>query len=1057
MKQSILLLLFFCFVCQSYSQKYVKVWSDEFNTPGLPDSTKWDFLNQAGYNGELQYYTARKSKNAWIEDTALIIEVRKENYQTAKYTSAMLVSKFKGDWCYGKFEIRAKVPGGSGSWPAIWMMPTYDEYGPWPNSGEVDIMEYIGVEPDNLHFTTHYQGITGTHSSSGTLTAISQPYNKYITFTLVWSPTKLEWYADDKLCHSYTKTADNPKIWPYNKMFYMILNLAYGGWGGLNDDTKLPHKFFVDYVRVYQLQESAGSSSLTVEPATGGTIEILPKMDKYPEGSMVTATALASEGYEFDKWLHVGSANPITIEVSKNTTLTPVFKKKIGLILNGDFSLGTKNWGNWYFENTTLKATGTIVDGVYKINITKPGTSFWSIVDQQGNIPLEQEATYLISFDAKADNPGTMEVALAKNSGDYGTYFSTTKNITNTMQTFTWTVKMTQPSDPNCRFYLGIGFFTGNVYFDNISIQKLVPLFSPIGPLCLNSIAPVLPLSSSDIEPIKGTWNPSTIATNKVGLTTYTFKPDVGQPQTIASMIIQTIGQITPVFSAIGPICQNNTEPVLPTTSINGITGTWNPSTVPTGSLGTTTYTFTPGSDQCATIATLNIEISNSILPIFTPLEPLCLNSTAPLLPLTSENGISGTWSPATVSTNAIGITTYTFSPDAGQCGEQVTMDITINNPVDPLFTEIGSFCKNNTQTALITTSNNGISGTWNPANIQTNTIGASTYTFTPNPGQCANSTTMEIFIDPSITPLFTQIGPLCIKSPAPVLPLTSTNGITGTWKPATVPTGVIGTYIFKFTPDAGQCSDPATMYITVDPLIIPAFTLIKSYCQNSSESILPTVSTDGITGSWNPSTVSTSTIGTLKYTFTSDPGQCAANFAIYIEITKPIVPLFKAIGPLLLDSVAPNLPLTSFNSISGTWSPSSISTSAIGTTTYTFMPTIGQCASSATMEIEIEQYVSSSIELNAASTNEVFEVTPNPAYDYLDVTNQSTMTLQPTVDLYDLQGQLITNLLKDKQMSSGQQIRINLNNFNLGNGIYLVNISTPEKSVTRKLVIKRP
>lgn len=464
-----------CLSFQAYSQKYVKVWSDEFNTPGMPDSTKWDFLNQKGFNDEQEYYTKKESKNAWIEDTTLIIELRKEPYLSANYTSAMLVSKYKGDWLYGKFEIRAKVPAGSGSWPAIWMMPTDEEYGAWPKSGEVDIMEYIGVNPNNLYFTTHYQGITGTHSQSGTFTTISQPFNKFVTFTLVWTPTKLEWYADNKLCHSYAKTADDPRIWPYNKMFYMILNLAYGGWGGAIDDTKLPHKFYIDYVRVYQLQETAGPFSLNIEPATGGTVEVSPKMDTYPEGTKVTITAIPADKYEFDKWLHVGSANPITIEVSKDITLIPVFKKKNELILNGDFSLGTKYWGNWYFQSPQFKATGTVVDGVYNINVTQPGTANWHIAEQQVNIALQQGATYLVTFDAKADHPGMMDLSLAKNYDDYSTYLSTTKSITGTMQKFSWTVKMTQATDLNCRFCFGFGLFTGNIYLDNISIEKLIP------------------------------------------------------------------------------------------------------------------------------------------------------------------------------------------------------------------------------------------------------------------------------------------------------------------------------------------------------------------------------------------------------------------------------------------------------------------------------------------------------------------------------------------------------------------------------------------------------
>jgi len=498
MKNILLLSLVFCFVLHAYPQKYVKVWSDEFNTPGLPDTTKWTFLNQIGYNTELEYYTKIQSRNAWIEDTTLIIDLRKETYLTANYTSSMLVSKYKGDWLYGKFEIRAKVPGGSGSWPAIWMMPTDDEYGPWPNSGEIDIMEYIGVEPNNLHFTTHYQGMTGTHSQSGISTVISQPFNKFITFTMIWTPTKIEWYADDKLCLTYAKTSDDPKVWPYNKMFYLILNLAYGGWGGLPDDTKLPHKFYVDYVRVYQLQETAGPFSLNIQPSTGGTVEVSPKMDTYPEGTMVTVKAIPNEKYEFDNWLHVGSANPITIEVSKDITLIPVFKKKNELIINGDFDLGTKNWTNWYFNSPLFIATGTVVDGVYIINVTQPGTANWHIVNQQSNIPLIQNATYLITFDAKADIPGSMDVLLAQNSGNYATYFSTAKSISQTMQKYSLTYKMDQPSDLNCRFGFGIGTFTGNVYLDNVSIEKLETTGSEQFNNSLNESFELFPNPASD-------------------------------------------------------------------------------------------------------------------------------------------------------------------------------------------------------------------------------------------------------------------------------------------------------------------------------------------------------------------------------------------------------------------------------------------------------------------------------------------------------------------------------------------------------------------------------
>lgn len=478
MKLSVLIILLL-FVIQAYPQKYVKVWSDEFNSPGLPDSTKWDFLNQKGYNDELEYYTTREAKNAWIEDTSLIIELRKEPYLTANYTSAMLVSKYKGDWLYGKFEIRAKVPTGKGSWPALWMMPTNSEYGGWPKSGEIDIMEYVGWDVSRLHYNIHYEGTNGTgHQSSGAKIVTIEPFKKFITYTLIWTPDKIEWYQDNVLAHSYSKISDDPRVWPFNKMFYMILNLAYGGWGGQQgiDDTKLPHKFYIDYVRVYQLQESTGPFFLNIEPANGGKVEVSPSMEKYPEGTMVTLKAIPEDNYEFDKWLHVGATNPLQMEVSKDITLTPLFRKKNELIFNGDFSLGLVNWNRMYFHNAaTMTATPSVVDGIYVVNVTQPGTANWHICDQQGDISIEKGATYLITFDAKADIPGTMDVYLAKNHDDYGYYASTVKNITKTMQHYSWTVKMLQNSDPNCRFGFGFGRFTGNVYLDNVSIVKQVP------------------------------------------------------------------------------------------------------------------------------------------------------------------------------------------------------------------------------------------------------------------------------------------------------------------------------------------------------------------------------------------------------------------------------------------------------------------------------------------------------------------------------------------------------------------------------------------------------
>lgn len=220
------------------------------------------------------------------------------------------------------------------------------------------------------------------------------------------------------------------------------------------------------------MQESTGPFSINLQPTTGGTVDISPKMDTYPEGTEVTITGTPDAKYEFNTWLHLGASNPMKMIVSKDMTLTPLFTKKNELIINGDFSLGAKNWGSLYlFNPLTMAASVSVTDGIYAIDVTQPGTANWHIVDQQLNIPVEKGVTYNVTFDAWADTPGSLDVFLSKNYGDYGAYFSTYKSITTTRKTYTWSFK-TAVADPNCRFGFGFGRFTGKVYLDNVSVEK---------------------------------------------------------------------------------------------------------------------------------------------------------------------------------------------------------------------------------------------------------------------------------------------------------------------------------------------------------------------------------------------------------------------------------------------------------------------------------------------------------------------------------------------------------------------------------------------------------
>ena len=251
------------------NQVYQLIWQDEFNYTGLPDNSKWSYdvgdtcdrpMGCGWGNKELQYYTNANLKNARIEDGNLIIEAHKEKVTESdftSYTSARLVSKNKGDFKYGKIEVRAKVLSGKGTWSAIWMLPTVNTFGGWPKSGEIDIMEHVGYAPDTIYGTAHteaFNHMIGTQKSGEKF--LPDVTEEFHTYTLEWSETKMKWLIDDVVYHTFKKVNDDPSNWPFDKEFYVILNLAIGGnWGGKHgvDDASFPNQFIVDYVKVYEL------------------------------------------------------------------------------------------------------------------------------------------------------------------------------------------------------------------------------------------------------------------------------------------------------------------------------------------------------------------------------------------------------------------------------------------------------------------------------------------------------------------------------------------------------------------------------------------------------------------------------------------------------------------------------------------------------------------------------------------------------------------------------------------------------------------------------------
>jgi beta-glucanase (GH16 family) len=248
--------------------EWTLVWKEEFDGEIL-DSSRWEYEVNAwgGGNEELQFYTAR-SRNCRIRNGLLIIEAHEEDYtdidqrdgkeKTRQYTSARIRTKNKGDWKYGRFEIRAKLPGGKGLWPAIWMLPTDNTYGTWAASGEIDIMEFIGHQENIVHGTLHYGGEWPENKHSGKAYQLQNGSftEDFHVFCLEWVRGEIKWYIDGNLYQTQTKwyTKNAPFPAPFDQRFHMILNLAVGGtWPGNPDkNTAFPATMLVDYVRVYR-------------------------------------------------------------------------------------------------------------------------------------------------------------------------------------------------------------------------------------------------------------------------------------------------------------------------------------------------------------------------------------------------------------------------------------------------------------------------------------------------------------------------------------------------------------------------------------------------------------------------------------------------------------------------------------------------------------------------------------------------------------------------------------------------------------------------------------
>lgn len=466
------------------------VWSDEFHGNRL-DPNKWVYqlgngatIGNPGWgNNELEYYTDRE-KNVRVHGGKLIITARKENYtgnaaggnqgQTFTWTSGRIRTAGKFSRTYGKIEVRAKLPEGKGFWPAIWMLPEDqpgNPYGLWAANGEIDITEGWGSKPDRIAQTLHYGGMWPNNVYSGTEYVFpKKDATSWHTYTLEWRSNEIKWLVDGVVTSTKTQwwssKAQPPasdadlNAWPapFDKPFYILLNLAVGGNFDGNPDASTPDKaeMKIDYVRWSSLPDESRDpgprpdmrypwTPIPARPPVDGNLIYNPSFDWTSSNSTVAQYPDAQ-----------------TVEGVANSWFWNLFK------LDGD-------------------ATASNDNGAIKVGITNPGTQSWNVQLQHNGITVTEGRKYAITFDAWAsvNRDITYTVGASGDSRGFESYSGgdQTASLTTAKQTFTQSFSMLTGTNTNARLVFNLANAGLNtVWIDNVSIVDVGPADVPPPP-----------------------------------------------------------------------------------------------------------------------------------------------------------------------------------------------------------------------------------------------------------------------------------------------------------------------------------------------------------------------------------------------------------------------------------------------------------------------------------------------------------------------------------------------------------------------------------------------
>lgn len=372
------------------------------------------------------------------------------------------------------------------------------------------------------------------------------------------------------------------------------------------------------------------------------------------------------------------------------------------------------------------------------------------------------------------------------------------------------------------------------------------------------------------------------------GAQTITYAVSSGLCPMSVTHDIDVSSVITPSFTQLGPYCLGETPDILSRVSLNNVMGSWNPSSISTSTIGTSVYTFTPQSGECAMTATMSITVTASMTPVFDQLGPYCVGGVADGLPGVSLNGVAGSWNPPVISTASIGTTVYTFTPSSSFCATQASMSITVGNPVVPDFPSIPPFCAGETPPVLPLTSPNGISGIWSPAVIDN--MNSGTYYFTPGINVCATPFTLNVTVNP--TPSVTALcdtDTICegYSSQLSAYGASSYSWSNGLGGASVVNASPLSTTTYTVTGTENGCSDTGRVTITVIPKLHPTITGQNPSCGMRNGNATVNVPTGLYSFEWNTTPVqytqTAAFLGPGTYTVTVTYNGCPETASVMI------------------------------------------------------------------------------------------------------------------------------------------------------------------------------